>query len=70
VATFKLYFGRGTFNAPCNTFNPCRGDFDCNGNVDGLDAARIMSDFGRSSINNPCPPSPPCSQPDWCNYPD
>ncbi len=33
----------------------CEGNFDCDGDVDGMDAAKFKEDFGRSSINNPCP---------------
>jgi hypothetical protein len=33
----------------------CEGDFNADGNVDGIDAAQFKSDFGRSSIHKPCP---------------
>jgi hypothetical protein len=33
----------------------CEGNFNCDQNVDGLDAAKFKEDFGRSSIFNPCP---------------
>jgi hypothetical protein len=49
------------------TVNPCKGDFDCDGDVDSTDATKYQEDYGRSSVNNPCPtfsiPAPP-----WCNY--
>jgi len=32
----------------------CEGDFDCDGDCDGSDAALFKSDFGRSDFNNPC----------------
>ena len=37
----------------------CEGNFDCDGDVDGTDAAVFKSDFGRSGFNNPCPPDAP-----------
>ena len=40
----------------------CEGDFDCDQDVDGTDAAVLKSDFGRSEFLFPCPsckgPSP------------
>ena len=33
----------------------CEGDFDCDGDCDGTDAALFKEDFGRSSFKNPCP---------------
>jgi hypothetical protein len=33
----------------------CEGDFDCDGDCDGTDAALFKQDFGRSSFGNPCP---------------
>ncbi len=32
----------------------CEGNFDCDTDVDGTDAASFKADFGRSSFNNPC----------------
>ena len=39
---------------------PCEGNFDCDQDVDGTDAAVFKEDFGRSLFFNPCPncPSP------------
>lgn len=37
----------------------CEGNFDCDGDVDGTDAAVFKSDFGRSQFNDPCPTCPP-----------
>jgi outer membrane protein assembly factor BamB len=66
AAIFKVDFGRNALNEPCNSTNPCNGDFSCNGNVDGSDAAQFKSDFGRNSLNNPCPS---CGGTDpWCTY--
>jgi len=33
----------------------CAGDFDCDGDCDGSDAAMFKSDFGRTLLSNPCP---------------
>jgi hypothetical protein len=33
----------------------CEGDFDCDGDVDGTDAAFFKTDFGRSVFSIPCP---------------
>ena len=65
AATFKVDFGRSTFDNPCEEGDPCNGDFDCDGDCDGTDAAGFKSDFGRSSFNNPCPA---CTIGDWCSY--
>jgi hypothetical protein len=32
----------------------CEGDFDCDGDCDGTDAAAFKTDFGRSSFLDPC----------------
>jgi hypothetical protein len=37
----------------------CEGNFDCDQDVDGTDAAVFKSDFGRSAFKNPCPDCPP-----------
>ena len=37
----------------------CEGNFDCDQDVDGTDAAVFKSDFGRSPFLNPCPACPP-----------
>jgi hypothetical protein len=65
AATFKLDFGRSTFNNPCENGNPCNGDFDCDVDVDGTDAAKFKVDFGRSIFSNPCPI---CPTDPWCMY--
>ena len=44
----------------------CEGNFDCDQDVDGTDAALFKEDFGRSSFNNLCPT---CEVGVWCNYP-
>ena len=38
---------------------PCNGDFDCDGDVDGSDVIALKLDFGRGQFNNPCDPCPP-----------
>ena len=65
ASTFKVDFGRSTFDNPCEDGNPCNGDFDCDGDCDGTDAAGFKFDFGRSSFNNPCPA---CVVEEWCGY--
>jgi hypothetical protein len=37
----------------------CEGNFDCDGDVDGTDAAIFKEDFGRTVFKNPCPPCTP-----------
>lgn len=37
----------------------CNGNFDCDEDVDGTDAATFKADFGRSGFKNPCPGCPP-----------
>ncbi len=66
AAIFKVDFGRGGYNNPCEHGNPCNGDFDCDGDCDGTDASLFKSDFGRSSFLNPCPF---CPTNPWCAYP-
>jgi hypothetical protein len=39
----------------------CEGDFDCDGDCDGTDAAKFKADFGRSTFKNPCETSSPCN---------
>lgn len=39
----------------------CEGNFDCDEDVDGLDAGLFKIDFGRSFSNNPCMSEPNCS---------
>ena len=55
ASAFKKDFGRSKILNPCNRTNPCKGDFDCDGDVDGTDASVFKLDFGRSIIINPCP---------------
>jgi hypothetical protein len=37
----------------------CEGNFDCDGDVDGMDAFIFKEDFGRTPYNDPCPPCVP-----------
>ena len=55
---------------PCNNTNPCFGDFDCDHDVDGIDAFKFKSDFGRSAIQNSCPEKqqPINATNRWCYY--
>ncbi len=39
----------------------CEGNFDCDGDCDGTDAALFKSDFGRSSFNSPCTSNEHCN---------
>ena len=39
----------------------CEGDFVCDGDVDGTDAAAFKLDFGRSQANNPCESEDSCN---------
>jgi hypothetical protein len=39
----------------------CEGNFDCDADQDGSDAATFKSDFGRSQFNNPCTNIAPCA---------
>jgi len=48
--------GNGIGNA-CD----CEGDFDCDGNVDGMDAFLFKSDYGRNARVNPCSTASPCN---------
>jgi hypothetical protein len=38
----------------------CEGDFDCDGDQDGSDAATFKIHFGRSTFSRPCTPEDPC----------
>ena len=39
----------------------CEGDFDCDADCDGTDAATFKLDFGRSPFSNPCTSSSTCN---------
>jgi hypothetical protein len=39
----------------------CEGDFDCDEDVDGTDAATLRIDFGRSTFLDPCTAQNPCN---------
>jgi MSHA biogenesis protein MshQ len=39
----------------------CEGNFDCDVDCDGTDAANFKEDFGRSSLGNPCETADPCN---------
>ena len=56
-----LVAGLCFLSAPCVfAQSPCEGDFDCDGDCDGTDAAVFKHDFGRSAFNNPCTSENPC----------
>jgi hypothetical protein len=38
----------------------CEGNFDCDFDVDGADAAQFKQHFGRSKFQNPCTNGDPC----------
>lgn len=57
VMAFMFLLSAPYVMAQCDPNNPpCEGDFDCDCDVDGSDAAGFKSDFGRSGFNFPCPP--------------
>ena len=39
----------------------CEGNFDCDKDTDGIDAANFKPDFGRNSYNIPCESGNPCN---------
>jgi hypothetical protein len=39
----------------------CEGDFDCDGDVDGLDSPLFKADYGRNVYSNPCTGFDPCN---------
>jgi len=45
----------------------CEADFDCSGNVDGLDVSAFLGDFARSQVNGPCTVENQCSGDFDCN---
>ena len=46
----------------------CEGNFDCDADVDGSDAALFKADFRRSLIENPCNNDSPCNGDFNCDY--
>lgn len=63
VIAFLLLFSAMPLMAQTTTTSiaACEGDFDCDGDQDGGDAAAFKTDFGRSSILNPCTNEYPCN---------
>jgi hypothetical protein len=45
----------------------CEGNFDCDADQDGRDAATFKADFGRNAINRPCTNDDPCIGDFTCN---
>ena len=60
VRELILVVGLFFLSAPIALAQPCEGNFDCDQDVDGTDAAVFKADFGRSSFNRPCTPPDPC----------
>jgi len=57
MVMFVFSVSTSTVMAQCDPNNPpCEGDFNCDCDVDGSDAAVFKSDFGRSPFFFPCPP--------------
>ena len=64
VIVFFIMFSVAPVLAQTSTttsINYCEGDFDCDGDQDGADAAAFKTDFGRSIILNPCTNENPCN---------
>ena len=52
IVVFSLFI----FTSPIAVAqDPCEGNFDCDQDVDGTDAAVFKEDFGRSQFSDPCP---------------
>ena len=57
VITLTLVVSIFLLSRPCSLAQElCEGNFDCDGDVDGTDAAIFKEDFGRTVFSNPCPP--------------
>ena len=56
-------YGYGIVNAheATKAVGYCEGDFDCDNDCDGSDAALFKTDFGRSFLDNPCESDNPCN---------
>jgi len=70
VKLFLKYWGKRIppFTA-CTFADPCDGDFDCDGNVDGDDGKKLREDFGRNWFYKPCPACLAIQDPGpWCMY--
>ncbi len=52
------------------TTNLCEGNFDCDGDVDGTDAAIFKEDFGRSPFSEACPPCGPATTTSTTSIPE
>ena len=66
VGVFLTHFGRNQFTTPCTNEDQCKGDFMCDGDVDGIDITKFLEDFPRGPFFKPCSP---CQAGDWCVYP-
>lgn len=53
---FSLFFIVLVLSVPSSMAQePCYGNFDCDQDVDALDASSFLSSFGRNDFFNPCP---------------
>lgn len=59
ASTLILLAGLFLLSVSAAFAQPCEGNFDCDEDVDGSDAAVFKADFGRSPFKNPCPGCPP-----------
>ena len=55
VLVVAFVFSLSTSPVLAQELDYCEGDFDCDGDCDGTDAAEFKTDFGRSNFQNPCP---------------
>jgi hypothetical protein len=46
----------------------CEGNFDCDNDCDGSDAAKFKTDFGRSTFNRPCTDIDQCNGDFDCDH--
>ena len=51
----------GNPDLKCEIFANCEGNFDCDDDCDGTDAALFKLDFGRSMFNDPCTNGSTCN---------
>lgn len=59
VMAVVFMFSLSAIHVLAQEIDYCEGNFDCDQDVDGMDAAMFKTDFGRSSIFNECPTCPP-----------
>jgi len=57
ISDYNLFmedYGRNAYNNMCTVVNPCNGNFDCDGDVDGLDMAQMQIYFVQA-LGQECP---------------